>query len=188
MSASLELLVDAARDGDERAWGEIVDRFEGLIWATSRAHRLSSATAADVVQTVWLRLLENLDRIRDPERLGAWLATTTRHECLRHIRLSARETPAFDEAVFERSADQPVEMELLTLERSDALRRALAGVGERCQGLLRLLAAATSPSYEEISAALGIPIGAIGPTRARCLEKLRRSPELAALRGARSDG
>ena len=125
--------------------------------------------------------MENLDRIRDPERLGAWLATTTRHECLRHIRLDARETPAFDELIFERAADQPVETELLTRERSDALRRALGGIGERCQALLRMLAAVSAPSYEEISAALGMPIGAIGPTRARCLERLRRSPELAGL-------
>src|ERR1700744_3554705 len=109
MSATLQELVESARDGDESAWGQIVDRFEGLIWATTRAHWLSSATAQDVVQTVWLRLLENLDRIRDPERLGAWLATTTRHESLRHIRLDARETPAFDESVFERAADLPVE-------------------------------------------------------------------------------
>jgi RNA polymerase sigma factor (sigma-70 family) len=176
---TVEELIDAARGGDERAWGEIVERFEGLIWATARAHRLSSATAADVVQTVWLRLLENLDRIRDPERLGAWLATTTRHECLRHIRLDAREMPAFDEAIFERATDQPVETALLTRERNAALRRALSGIGERCQALLRMLAAVSS--YDEISAALGMPVGAIGPTRARCLEKLRRSPELTGL-------
>ena len=187
MSTSLQDLVEDARGGDEGAWGEIVDRFEGLIWATSRAHRLSSSAGADVAQTVWLRLLENLDRIRDPERLGAWLATTTRHECLRHIRLDARETPAFDDSVFERAGDHSVEGEVLTHERSDALRRALARIGERCQALLRMLGAERSPSYEEISEALGMPIGAIGPTRARCLEKLRRSPELAGLEAPRSD-
>ena len=87
----------------------IVDRFEGLIWATTRAHRLSAAESADVTQTTWLRLLENLDRIRDPERLGAWLATTARHECLRHIRLCARELPATDQAVFDLAIDEPVE-------------------------------------------------------------------------------
>jgi RNA polymerase sigma factor (sigma-70 family) len=178
---SLPELIEAAGRGDEDAWGAIVERFEGLIWATTRAHRLSSAESADVTQTTWLRLLENLDRIREPERLGAWLATTARHECLRHIRLRTRELPATDQAVFDLATDQPVETELLTRERSEALVRALAGVGERCQALLRMLAAAIPPSYEEIGAALGMPVGAIGPTRARCLEKLRRSPELAGL-------
>lgn len=178
----LQQLIEAARDGDERAWGMIVERFEGLIWATTRAHRLATAEAADVTQTTWLRLLEHLDRIREPEHLGAWLATTARNECLRHIRLRARELPAAEEAFFDLAAfDQPIETELLTRERSEALRRALAGVGERCQALLRMLAAASAPSYEEIGAALGMPVGAIGPTRARCLEKLRRSPELAGL-------
>jgi RNA polymerase sigma factor (sigma-70 family) len=178
---TLKQLIEAAGNGDERAWGVIVERFEGLIWATTRAHRLSAAESADVTQTTWLRLLENLDRIREPEHLGAWLATTARHECLRHIRLRARELPATDEAVFDLATDQPIESELLTRERSDALVRALARVGERCQALLRMLAAVSAPSYEEISAALGMPVGAIGPTRARCLEKLRRSPELAGL-------
>ena len=83
--------------------------------------------------------------------------------------------------MFDLATDQPVEAGLLGRERSDALRRALTGVGERCQALLRMLAAVTPPSYEEISAALGMPVGAIGPTRARCLDKLRRSPELAGL-------
>ena len=179
---TLAELIDAAGGGDERAWGVIVERFEGLIWATTRAHRLSSAEAADVTQPTWLRLLENLDRIREPERLGAWLAATARHECLRHIRLRARELPAADETVFDLVTDQPpIETALLTRERSAALRRALAGVGERCQALLRMLAAVNPPSYEEIGAALGMPVGAIGPTRARCLDKLRRSPELAGL-------
>jgi RNA polymerase sigma factor (sigma-70 family) len=178
---TLQQLMDAAGEGDEGAWSTLVDRFEGLIWATTRAHRLSSAEAADVTQTTWLRLVENLDRIEEPERLGAWLATTARRECLRHIRLRARELPAADDTVFDTPTDDPVETRLLGRERSDALRRAFARVGERCQALLRMLAAVDPPSYEEIGAALGMPIGAIGPTRARCLDKLRRSPELAGL-------
>src|SRR5579863_8744161 len=132
MTMTLAQLIAAAGNGDESAWGTIVDRFEGLIWATTRAHRLSSSEAADVTQTTWLRLLENLDRIRDPERLGAWLATTARHESLRHIRLRARELPATDQAVFDLAIDEPVEAALLTRERSDALLRGLAGIGERC--------------------------------------------------------
>ena len=82
---SLAELVEAAARGDQRAWNEIVERFQRLVWATARAHRLSSADAADVAQTTWLRLVENLDRIREPEHLGAWLATTARRESIRQL-------------------------------------------------------------------------------------------------------
>jgi RNA polymerase sigma factor (sigma-70 family) len=168
----------SAQAGDDVAWGAIVDRFAGLVWSTTRAHRLSTADAADVTQTTWLRLVEHLDRIQDPERLGAWLATTARHECLRLIRLRGRELPTDEADLFDAPADDSLDRRLLADERDTVLQRALATIGERCQALLRLLAAVEPPSYEEIGAALGMPIGAIGPTRARCLEKLRRSPEL----------
>jgi RNA polymerase sigma factor (sigma-70 family) len=180
-TTSLQALIIAANDGDGVAWESIVDRFAGLVWATTRAHRLSAADAADVTQTTWLRLVENLDRIHDPERLGAWLATTARHECLRMIRLRGREMPTDEESVFDVPAHDSVDKRLLTQERDHALQRALRTIGERCQALLRLLAAPDPPSYEEIGAALGMPIGAIGPTRSRCLDKLRRSPELAGI-------
>jgi RNA polymerase sigma factor (sigma-70 family) len=172
-------LLSSAQAGDQAAWAAIVDRFSGLVWATTRAHRLSSADASDATQTTWLRLVEHLDRIADPERLGAWLATTARHECLRLIRLRGRELPTDDATLFDTPTDDPPpDRRLLTRERDDVLRRALARIGERCQQLLRMLAAPEPPSYEEIGAALDMPIGAIGPTRARCLEKLRRTPEL----------
>ena len=87
-------LVHAAGEGDQAAWNSIVERFGGLVWATVRAHRLNAVNGAEVVQTTWLRLVEHLDRIRDPERLGGWLATTARNECLRQIRHSAREVPS----------------------------------------------------------------------------------------------
>ena len=169
---TLEHLVRAAARGDEAAYA-IVDRFQGLVWATARAHRLSPADAADVAQTTWLRLVEHLDRIRDPERLAGWLATTARNESLRHIRLHGRELAerrgrrlrvALGRAAGARPAD------------GGARQRALAGVREAqrtLQSLLRMLVAEEEPSYEEVGAALGMPIGAIGPTRMRCLEKLR---------------
>jgi RNA polymerase sigma factor (sigma-70 family) len=172
-------LILAANDGDESAWGAIVDRFAGLVWAIARAHRLPQGDAADVAQTTWLRLIENLDRIKEPERLGAWLATTARRECLRHIRLHGRELATGEDSVFEAPADDRAEHRLITRERNAALRRAFTRISERCQALLRLLAAPEPLSYEEIGAALGMSIGAIGPTRARCLEQLRRTPELA---------
>jgi RNA polymerase sigma factor (sigma-70 family) len=180
-TTNLQALIRAANAGDEAAWGTIVDRFTGLIWAITRAHRLSSTDAADVTQTTWLRLIEHLDRIQDPERLGAWLATTARHECLRLIRLRGRELPTDEASLFDAPTEHHLDRRLLTRERDSALARALATIGERCQALLRLLASVEPPSYEEIGAALGMPVGAIGPTRVRCLEKLRRSPELASL-------
>jgi RNA polymerase sigma factor (sigma-70 family) len=176
---SLGQLVDAAARGDQRCWDEIVRRFERLVWATARAHRLSSDDAAEVAQTTWLRLVENLDRIREPERLGAWLATTARRESLRHIRLHTRELPTDDDERFASSNDPDGSVEaLLTEERDQGLWRAFRQLTDRCQALLRLLVAQEEPSYEEIGAALGMPIGAIGPTRMRCLEKLRSYVEV----------
>jgi RNA polymerase sigma factor (sigma-70 family) len=178
---TMQALIREAGAGNQAAWEEIVDRFAGLVWATARAHRLSPSEAADVAQTTWLRLVENLDRIHDPERLGGWLATTARRESLRQIRLRSRELPTAEDVLFDAPADDVAAQRLITRERNTALRRAFARISERCQALLRVLAAPESLSYEEIGAALGMPVGAIGPTRARCLEQLRRTPELAAL-------
>jgi RNA polymerase sigma factor (sigma-70 family) len=184
--AAMELaqLVRAAGGGDQAAWNSIVERFGGLVWATVRAHRLNAVDGAEVVQTTWLRLVEHLDRIRDPERLGGWLAATARNECLRQIRLGAREVPS-DMAAFDSGDDSALDRSLLTAERDRAFWKAFAALGERCQALLRVLMADAEPSYQEVSAALGIPIGAIGPTRQRCLERLRKDPRLAALGEAR---
>src|SRR5262249_45063832 len=170
---TVDLLVRAAAAGDQAAWNELIERFQGLVWATARSYRLTRTDAADVAQTVWLRLVETLDRIRAPERLGAWLATTARRECLRHIRLHGREQLSDEADVFEAPSEDPLEVALLTEERETALWRAFAKLSERCQTLLRLLVSEDEPSYETIGAALGMPIGAIGPTRMRCLDKLR---------------
>jgi RNA polymerase sigma factor (sigma-70 family) len=164
-------LVRAAADGDQAAWQELVDRYNGLVWSVARAHRLSTVDASDVVQTTWLRLVEHLSRLQDPERVGAWLATTARRECLRTLRHSARNLPT--EEVPEVVAETRVESALLAEERDRALWQAFGGLSERCQILLRILVADPPPSYEEIGAALDMPIGSIGPTRARCLERLR---------------
>ncbi len=173
-------LVHAAAEGEQGAWNAIVERFGGLIWATVRAHRLSAADSAEVVQTTWLRLVEHLDRIREPERLGGWLATTARNECLALIRHGAREVVTGDMETFEADGGVALDQALLATERDRAFWGAFAGLGERCQALLRVLMADVEPSYQEVSAALGMPIGAIGPTRRRCLERLRRDPQLAA--------
>jgi RNA polymerase sigma factor (sigma-70 family) len=169
----LDKLMRAAAAGDQTAWNELVERFQGLVWATARAHRLSHADAADVAQTTWLRLVEHLDRIRDPERLGGWLATTARNESLRLIRLGGRELSSDEADVFESPGGDAPELALLTEERDTALWRAFRKLSEQCQTLLRLLVSQDEPSYEDVSAALDMPVGAIGPTRMRCLEKLR---------------
>jgi len=170
---NLDQLIRAAAAGDQAAWNELVERFQGLVWATARSFRLSRADAADVAQTTWLRLVENLDRIREPERLAGWLATTARREALRHLRLHGRELASDEADLFESPVDDPLEVALLTEERDTTLWRAFAQLSERCQTLLRLLVSEEEPSYEAIGAALDMPIGAIGPTRMRCLDKLR---------------
>jgi RNA polymerase sigma factor (sigma-70 family) len=167
-------LLESAAHGDQAAWDAIVDRYASLLWSIARAHRLSDADAADVVQTTWLRLVENLGRIHDPDRLPGWLATTIRHECLRQIKRADRERPTDDEAWQARPAPDPaVDAALLLEERAATLWRALATLSEQCQRLLRVLMAAPPPSYAEVSEALDIPVGSIGPTRQRCLGRLR---------------
>jgi RNA polymerase sigma factor (sigma-70 family) len=170
-------LVLAAAAGNQRAWDELVERFAGLVWAIARAHRLGPADAADVSQTTWLRLVEHLHRLRDPEHVGGWLATTARHECLRVIRRANREVPddMLDTDFNDEAGSEPSpEAVVLTNERRSLLLAALGRLTRRCQILLRALAASPQPSYAEVSAALDIPVGSIGPTRARCLEHLRR--------------
>jgi RNA polymerase sigma factor (sigma-70 family) len=174
-------LVRAAADGDQQSWDALVERFTGLLWGVARAHRLSANDAADVVQTTWLRLVEHLDRINEPERLPSWLATTARRESWRTMRRNRTLVPVDDEIEFEaREPPGPTpEDAALASERNEALWSALQTLPPRCQQLLRLLAADPPPSYQQVSAILDMPVGSIGPTRARCLERLRRSSTLA---------
>jgi RNA polymerase sigma factor (sigma-70 family) len=181
---SVATLMARASDGDQWAWNALVARFERLVWATARAHRLATSDAADVCQTTWLRLVENLDRIRDPDRLGAWLVTTARRECLRMIRLRGRELTTDETTPFDRPDEDLVSTQVITRERDNALLRALSALDERCRMLLTLLSAVDPLSYDQIGAALEMPVGAIGPTRARCLDKLRRQPALRGLEPA----
>jgi RNA polymerase sigma factor (sigma-70 family) len=162
-----------ARNGDPGAWSHLVRKFEGMLRALVGRYRLSGADASDVVQTTWLRLAENLDRLQDPSRVGAWLATTARHECLRTRRACAREIP--DEQPPEPRDREPaaVDRGLLQADRNAELWSAFARLPARDQALLRMLLGTREPSYKEISTALAIPIGSIGPTRGRALERLR---------------
>jgi RNA polymerase sigma factor (sigma-70 family) len=183
-------LVTAAAGGDKAAWQALVERFGAMVWSIARGYRLSRADAADVSQTVWLRLAENIGKINNPERVGAWLATAARRECLQSIRTSTRTVPIGDMALFEDAETDlnPTEEEVLRAEgeresahRARVLWQALGRLPERCQQLLRVLMASPPPSYAEVAAALGLPVGSIGPTRARCLQRLRQ--ELAAVSG-----
>jgi RNA polymerase sigma factor (sigma-70 family) len=176
VTVSTATLVEAAAAGDSAAWDEFVERFSGTVWAVARSHRLSGFDAADVSQTTWLRLIENLDRIRDPERVGAWLATTARRESLRIIRMSGRQIPTGDDldlvAADEESGD--LERHLLAEDRDRVLAELVDLLPCRCQLILRLLSADAPLSYRDLSESLDMPIGSIGPTRARCLAHLRR--------------
>lgn len=169
-------LLQRAAGGDQAAWDQLVDRFNGLLWAITRVHRLSYADGADVVQVTWMRLLEHVDRIRDPEQLGSWLATTARRECLRVLRSAGRARPVEvpPEPPVPHGTESAPELAALVAERDELLHRALGELSPRCQRLLGALMAAQPLSYAEVSAALNLPIGSIGPTRGRCLDCLRR--------------
>lgn len=169
-------LLDAAAGSDQRAWEAVVGRFSGLLWSVARAHRLSDADAADVVQIAWLRLVEHLPRIREPAAVGAWLATTARREALRALRRAGRETLPGEDLALEPD-DRPgggPEAVVLAADRDRLLWRSLDRLPQRCRMLLRVLMADPAPSYAEVGAALDMPVGSIGPTRSRCLEQMRR--------------
>ncbi len=166
-------LVALALERDQPAWNELVARYTRLVWHVIHGfHQLDDERRADVYQTVWLRLAEQLHAIRDPERVGGWLATTARHECIRHVRHQARELP---ESELEPDwIDVAPERHLLESERDVLLWRAFARLRPDWQQLLRLLIADPPFSYDEIAEILAIPRGSIGPTRQRCLEALRK--------------
>lgn len=169
-------LVRAAAQGDQAAWNALVERFAALVWSVPRAHRLNNADAADVSQTTWLRLVEHLGRLRDPDRVAGWLATTARNECLRVIRKAGRQIPTGDDQDFDgiNITDTAPELPVLAAERDKELWHTFATLPPRCQTLLRLLMTDPPPAYDDIAAALDMPVGSIGPTRGRCLENLRQ--------------
>jgi len=167
-------LVQSAADGDHYGWDALVDEFSGMVRVIAGAHRLSEADAADVAQATWLRLFEHLDRINDPTRVGAWIATTARRECLRVLRGTQRQVLFGDETPYSESTDTPAEDAVLVAERDLTLRRCFARLRGADKALLGMLMAEPRPAYEEIAETLAMPVGSIGPTRARALDRLRR--------------
>jgi RNA polymerase sigma factor (sigma-70 family) len=168
-------LVQRAADRDGWAWKQLVDQYGRLIWAMTRDFKLAEGDASDVVQATWLRLIENIHRLEYPERVGSWLAATARHECLRSLSARKKIVLAPDDTSIDGVAlnEPEIDERLLAEERAQTVREALSHLPWRSQRLLELLMADPPPSYAEISDELGLPIGSIGPTRGRCLEKLR---------------
>jgi RNA polymerase sigma factor (sigma-70 family) len=169
-------LVARASHGDAIAWNSIVERFSSLLWGVARGHRLRQEDAADVVQNTWLKLLDHLDSIKQPEALAGWLSTTAQHEALAVLRKGKREHLVRDDDLATDVADEQalaLDAALLDDERDGELWSCFCHLSERCQVLLRALMASDRPNYKVISDSLGMPVGSIGPTRMRCLEALR---------------
>jgi RNA polymerase sigma factor (sigma-70 family) len=165
-------LLERASGGERAAWDALVDRFSQMVWSVARGFRLDEATAHDVSQTVWLRLIENVDQIRDPERLPGWLVTTCRREALRVLKRSERSVPSDFE--FDIEDDAPSLEELLVEdEETREVMSAFRELDDDCQLLLRLLTVEPALTYEEIAEATNRPVGSLGPTRGRCVEKLK---------------
>jgi RNA polymerase sigma factor (sigma-70 family) len=187
-SAEVTVLVRRAAAGQQPAWEELVDEFSPLVWSVVRSFRLGDTQAADAAQTTWLRLVEHLTDIRDPERLPGWLRTTARRVCLAVVREGGREqlTECVDDLgrTVDRYRDAPddgPEAGVLRQDQQALVRQALAGLTERQRTLLALLVASPPMSYAEIGARIDMPVGSIGPTRARILARLREELEKADL-------
>jgi RNA polymerase sigma factor (sigma-70 family) len=168
-------LVQRAAAGESWAWERLVDQYSRLIWAITRDFKLVESDAADVAQVTWLRLLENIHKIEKPDRVGSWLASTARNECLRCLANRKRVVLAEDEDVLQGSAPAGPEIDerLLLEERAEQVREAMTRLPLRWQHMLDMLMADPPASYAEISDQLGLPVGSIGPTRSRCLARLR---------------
>jgi RNA polymerase sigma factor (sigma-70 family) len=172
-------LVNRAAGSDPAAWNEIVERYAPLVWSICTRFQLSNHDREDVGQNVWLLLVEQLGKLREPAALPGWLATTTHRECLRIVTAARRSERLGDALPF--ADNTMIDEEILMAERNAALRAALAELPPRCQRLITMLTSDPPSSYAQISATLDIPVGSIGPQRARCLDRLRKSSVLAAL-------
>jgi len=167
-------LMNAARQGSDDAVGEMVTEFSPLLWHVARAAGLSSGDAEDVLQTVWTRLLEHLDEIRTPAALGGWLVVTAKREAWR-VRAAERKQVPTDTDAFAELPDKGSGSEERAIldDQSRTLWAAIRQLSPRCHELLRIIAFVPQADYAAVAAKLGMRIGSIGPTRGRCLAKLR---------------
>ncbi len=170
----VEELVARAAGDDQAAWSLLVERFSGLVWSVARSVGLAEADAADVCQTTWMRLAEHLADVQETSRVGSWLATTARREAIRVSRRGSRQVlvDPWDWLQREDDAFGAPEALMLATERRLSVQLAVAELPERCRRLLLALAADPPTSYVEISTSLDLPMGSIGPTRSRCLQRL----------------
>jgi RNA polymerase sigma factor (sigma-70 family) len=184
-------LVERARHGDRAAWNAIVARFAPLVWSICLRTGLARPDAEDVCQGVWTRLVEQLDKIRQPAALPGWLVTTTRHECERVLRLTRQralgERRALGEKELTTMGSDP-DRGILIAEQQQALREAFADLPDLCRRLILLLLQDPPLPYAEIGEKMGKPVGSLGPSRARCLGRLRRHPALREWTGATAEG
>lgn len=167
-------LLQGIGDGDPAAWDEILRRYGKLVSATVRSFRLQEADVLDSMQMTWLRLAENADRVQFPERLGGWLVTTARRECLhilRQTKLGPRLTDMASDIVTDPSADP--EQHAINTHTAQTLRKLINELSPLRRTVIRMLFTDTPCSYTNVARIAGIPIGGIGPTRARALRQLR---------------
>jgi RNA polymerase sigma factor (sigma-70 family) len=186
-SAPVATLVIKAREGDAGAWEELVARFGGMIAATGRRYRLNAPDVAELQQTTWLRLVENLHRIEQPERVGGWLATTARRESLQLLKRASKYYSGADQMLANMPDSHLPEPDARPIaeEGEVVLRAAWGRLKPRCQELLSLLMTDDPLGYKDLSTLLQMPVGSIGPTRQRCLEHLRRLVEEEGMTGLR---
>lgn len=177
-TADLPQLVKRCQKGDTDAWGELVDRFADFVYSVARRHRLGTEEAEDVFQTTFQALYAAINQIDNPNALPKWLGVTASRSCQRIIRLRGNSVSLQTEAadLTELLASEDVSAEEASMQACDALtlRESLVKLGGRCKKLLESLYFVEDATYQQISEDIGIPLGAIGPTRARCLDKLRK--------------
>jgi len=179
-SADLRAVVAAAARREAWAWDAIVARYTPTVHGVARRHRLGHADQEEVAQLTWIRLLGAIDRIQEPEALGGWIATTARRECLRVLASGRREVPVEEAPAVEDPGAAGLEEAAAEEERRAALREAIGSLRDRQRELVGLLLCDPPLSYEEVGRRLGMPVGSIGPTRLRCISRLRRDERLAA--------
>jgi RNA polymerase sigma factor (sigma-70 family) len=176
-SPTLTDLVHGAQSGDAECWNELVNRLANLVWSVTRSFRVPHYDALDIAQTTWLNLARRLNTIEDPERIGLWLVTTTRRECLSYARRAhvRSRIESFDLFDTQPTSSASPDDALIAREEQRQLWQALIQLPDGCQALLRMFLSDPEPSYAEVAAALDMPINSVGPRRNRCIQKLRHS-------------